>query len=104
MESSRIVIRVLLITLPFIMCNGQHSPEISAEDLQTSDVNLDKEMVEVMEDLLSRLQSRFTSTEKRTIPVCAVGSRCVMRFGPRFGQLCECSQGSYCNSYLLKCI
>lgn len=27
------------------MCNGQHSPEISAEDLQTSDVNLDKEMV-----------------------------------------------------------
>ncbi|XP_026992722.1 cocaine- and amphetamine-regulated transcript-like [Tachysurus fulvidraco] len=104
MENSGIVIGVLLITLSFIMCKGQHLPETSAEDLQNSDINPDKEMVEEMEELLSRLQNRILSTEKRGIPACAFGSRCAMRFGPRFGQLCECSRGSYCNSYLLKCI
>ncbi|KAF7687950.1 cocaine- and amphetamine-regulated transcript-like [Silurus meridionalis] len=104
MESSGIVIGVLLITLFFITCEGQRLPETSAEDLQNSQVNPDMDMVEVMEELLSRLQNRFPSTEKRAIPTCAVGSRCAMRFGPRFGQLCECSRGSYCNSYLLKCI
>ncbi|KAG7315226.1 hypothetical protein KOW79_021314 [Hemibagrus wyckioides] len=103
MESSGIRIGVLLITLSFIMCNGQHLPEVSEEDLQNSDVNPGNGMVEEMEDLLSRLQNRFPSTEKRGIP-CAIGSRCAMRFGPRFGQLCSCSRGSYCNSYLLKCI
>ncbi|XP_017314049.1 cocaine- and amphetamine-regulated transcript-like [Ictalurus punctatus] len=104
MESSGIVIGVLLITLSFIMCNGQHLPEISAEDLQNSDINPDKEMVEVLAELLSKVQNRFPSTEKRAIPACAVGSRCAMRFGPRFGQLCECGRGYHCNSYLLKCI
>ncbi|TSK20029.1 Cocaine- and amphetamine-regulated transcript protein [Bagarius yarrelli] len=104
MESSGIVIGALLITLSFIVCTGQHLPEISAEEVQNSDLNSDKEMVDVIEELLSRLQNKFPLTEKRAIPVCAIGSRCAMRFGPRFGQLCECSRGSYCNSYLLKCI
>ncbi|XP_062846021.1 cocaine- and amphetamine-regulated transcript-like [Trichomycterus rosablanca] len=103
MESTGMVIRLLLIVLVFAMSSGQHPPEISEEE-QKSDINSDKELTDAIDEFMSRFQNRLGVNEKRAIPTCVVGTRCAMRFGPRFGQLCECTRGSYCNSYLLRCI
>ncbi|XP_072527082.1 cocaine- and amphetamine-regulated transcript-like [Salminus brasiliensis] len=104
MESSGLLSALLLITLFTFICNGQVSPDLSAEDGRSSDVASEKELIEAMEELLGRFQDNLPSTAKRGIPRCLVGSRCAMRLGPRFGPLCECSRGTYCNSILLKCI
>uniref|UniRef100_A0A3B1IPI1 Cocaine- and amphetamine-regulated transcript-like n=1 Tax=Astyanax mexicanus TaxID=7994 RepID=A0A3B1IPI1_ASTMX len=84
--------------------NGQLSPDQSAEEGRNPDITAEKELIEAMEELLGRFQDNLPSTEKRAIPKCLVGSRCAMRLGPRWGPLCECSRGTYCNSILLKCI
>uniref|UniRef100_A0A4W4GLZ2 Cocaine- and amphetamine-regulated transcript-like n=1 Tax=Electrophorus electricus TaxID=8005 RepID=A0A4W4GLZ2_ELEEL len=99
MESSGILTGFLLFGLFTVMCNGQVS---SIEDADNSDFAF--EQVEAVQELLGGMRDRLPAAEKRGIPRCAVGSRCAMRLGPRFGQLCECGRGTYCNSYLLKCI
>ncbi|KAL7830988.1 hypothetical protein SRHO_G00304900 [Serrasalmus rhombeus] len=104
MESSGLLSALLFIALFTFICNGQPSPEISEEDGRNAEVTPEKELIEAMEELLGRFQDKLPSTEKRAIPRCLVGSRCAMRLGPRFGPLCECSRGTYCNSILLKCI
>ncbi|XP_016350715.1 cocaine- and amphetamine-regulated transcript-like [Sinocyclocheilus anshuiensis] len=99
MTSSEILTIVVLFT---VLCSGQTSQELT--DTQLSQQEMENELVEAMTALLGRYQPHLPSSEKRGIPQCAVGSRCAMRLGPRFGKLCECVRGSNCNSFLLKCI
>uniref|UniRef100_UPI0037E97667 cocaine- and amphetamine-regulated transcript-like n=1 Tax=Semicossyphus pulcher TaxID=241346 RepID=UPI0037E97667 len=103
MESSVLLRSLLLVLLLSILCGGQASPEVSSED--SGPDAADRDLVEAVENLLSRIHSRVSSTEKRgSIPLCGMGDRCAMKFGPRIGKLCDCGRGSNCNSYLLKCI
>ncbi|XP_066446072.1 cocaine- and amphetamine-regulated transcript protein-like isoform X1 [Eleutherodactylus coqui] len=68
----------------------------------TSSTNL---VVEAMEELLGKFQDRYPAYQKRAqIPLCDIGERCAVKQGPRIGKLCDCSRGSSCNSFLLKCI
>ncbi|XP_067305795.1 cocaine- and amphetamine-regulated transcript-like [Pseudorasbora parva] len=103
--TSEILSGLIMIGLFTVMCSGQTSQELSSEDYtQLSQHEMGNELVEAMNALLGRYQTSLPTSEKRGIPQCAVGSRCAMRLGPRFGKLCECIRGSNCNSFLLKCI
>ncbi|XP_076003112.1 cocaine- and amphetamine-regulated transcript-like [Genypterus blacodes] len=107
MDSSRMFRAVLCVGLLSALCHCQASKEVSAEELgaERPELSTDRDLIEALEALLSRVQTRLSSTEKRgVIPVCGMGERCAMRFGPRIGKLCDCGRGSNCNSYLLKCI
>ncbi|KAG5849081.1 cocaine- and amphetamine-regulated transcript-like [Anguilla rostrata] len=106
MESSGILVGLLCISLVSVLCCGQ-SREVSAEEFEAkkSPDSTEKELLEAMEDLLGKFQSRLPSTEKRgSIPLCGVGDRCAVRLGPRIGKLCDCAGRRNCNSFLLKCI
>ncbi|KAG9352306.1 hypothetical protein AGOR_G00166140 [Albula goreensis] len=105
MESSGMLLGLLFVSLVSVICSGQ-SPEVSSEDYEEkkSPASSEKELVEAMEELLGKFQSRLPSTEKRgSIPLCGIGDRCALRLGPRIGKLCDCGRRS-CNSFLLKCI
>ncbi|XP_056135177.1 cocaine- and amphetamine-regulated transcript-like [Lampris incognitus] len=107
MESSGILRGLLCVGLLSVMCYGQASKEASVEDFggDKSDVTAERELIDAIETLLGRMHYRVSSTEKRgSIPLCGMGDRCAMKFGPRIGKLCDCGRGSNCNSYLLKCI
>ncbi|KAM4629929.1 cocaine- and amphetamine-regulated transcript-like [Polymixia lowei] len=107
MESSGILRGLLCVGLLCVMCRGQASQEVSAEDfgVDKSDVAAERDLIEAMETLLGRMHNRVSTTEKRgSIPLCGMGDRCAMKFGPRIGKLCDCGRGANCNSYLLKCI
>ncbi|XP_060899463.1 cocaine- and amphetamine-regulated transcript-like [Labrus mixtus] len=102
MEISGILHSLLLLLLLSVLCGGEASPEVSSED---PDAAPDRDLVDAVEALLSRIHSRVSSTEKRgSIPLCGMGDRCAMKFGPRIGKLCDCGRGANCNSYLLKCL
>ncbi|XP_019963733.1 cocaine- and amphetamine-regulated transcript-like [Paralichthys olivaceus] len=95
------------LSLMCTVCHGQASQEVSAEDfgLEKPEAAADRDLVEALEALLGRMHSHISSTEKRgSIPLCGMGDRCAMKFGPRIGKLCDCGRGANCNSYLLKCI
>ncbi|XP_029985764.1 cocaine- and amphetamine-regulated transcript-like [Sphaeramia orbicularis] len=85
-----------------LLCVGLLSVLCLADlDASAEESTADKDLIEALEALLGRMHS----TEKRgSIPLCGMGSRCAMKFGPRIGKLCDCGQGANCNSYLLKCI
>uniref|UniRef100_A0A672SPB9 Si:ch73-380l10.2 n=1 Tax=Sinocyclocheilus grahami TaxID=75366 RepID=A0A672SPB9_SINGR len=102
-KSSEILTGLIIVGLFTVMCSGQTSQELT-DDTQLSQQEPENELVEAMTALLGRYQPHVPSSEKRSIPQCAVGSRCAMRLGPRFGKLCDCVRGSNCNSFLLKCI
>ncbi|MEQ2295199.1 hypothetical protein AMECASPLE_011617 [Ameca splendens] len=107
MESSRVLQGLLLLSLLSVLCHAEVSQEVSAEDFEVEklDPAADRDLVEALEVLLGRIHSRASSTEKRgSIPLCGMGDRCAMKFGPRIGKLCDCGRGANCNSYLLKCI
>ncbi|XP_067257877.1 cocaine- and amphetamine-regulated transcript-like [Chanodichthys erythropterus] len=104
MTRSEILSGLIILGLFIVMCSGQTSQELSSDDTQLSQQETENELVEAMTALLGRYQTNLPTPEKRGIPQCAVGSRCAMRLGPRFGKLCECVRGSNCNSFLLKCI
>ncbi|XP_051236360.1 cocaine- and amphetamine-regulated transcript-like [Dicentrarchus labrax] len=106
MDSSRMLRGLLFVGLLTVMCHGQTPQEVSVEDVgEDKTENLDKDMIEALEALLGRMHNRISSTEKRgSIPMCGMGDRCAMKYGSRIGKLCDCSRGSTCNSYLLKCI
>ncbi|CAJ1050055.1 cocaine- and amphetamine-regulated transcript protein-like [Xyrichtys novacula] len=104
MESSWLLRSLLLLLLLSILSGGQASPDVSSED-SGPEAAADKDLVEAVGALLSRIHSGVSSAEKRgSIPLCGMGDRCAMRFGPRIGKLCDCGRGANCNSYLLKCI
>ncbi|KAM8973728.1 cocaine- and amphetamine-regulated transcript protein-like [Pelodytes ibericus] len=89
------------------LCNCQSSREMSAEDFEVkkSPSSSEKELVEAMEELLGKFQDRYPTYQKKAqIPLCDIGERCAVKQGPRIGKLCDCSRGSSCNSFLLKCI
>ncbi|XP_051997995.1 cocaine- and amphetamine-regulated transcript-like [Xyrauchen texanus] len=104
MESSGILIGLIIVRIFTVMCCGQVSQELSSDETQLSQQEAEKDLVEAMAALLGRHQTHLPSTEKRGIAQCAMGSRCAMRLGPRIGKLCDCGRGSNCNSFLLKCI
>ncbi|KAK6476892.1 cocaine- and amphetamine-regulated mRNA protein-like [Huso huso] len=108
MESSGMLLAVLCASLALALCQGQSSREVSDEayTVKKPPSSSEKELVEAMEELLGKFQSRFPSYEKKagTIPLCDVGDRCAVKQGPRIGKLCDCARGSTCNSFLLKCI
>ncbi|XP_049459665.1 cocaine- and amphetamine-regulated transcript-like [Epinephelus fuscoguttatus] len=107
MESSGMLRRLLFVCLLSVICQGQASQDVYAEDFGVNkpEPRADRDLMEVLEALLGRIHHRISSTEKRgSIPVCGMGDRCAMKFGPRIGKLCDCSRGANCNSYLLKCI
>ncbi|KAJ8247481.1 hypothetical protein GJAV_G00246920 [Gymnothorax javanicus] len=106
MESSGILLGLLCISLASVFCGGQ-SQEVSAEEFERkrSPDSTERELLEAMEELLGKFQSRLPSAEKRgSIPLCGVGDRCAVRLGPRIGKLCDCAGRRSCNSYLLKCL
>ncbi|KAG8001166.1 Cocaine-and amphetamine-regulated transcript protein, partial [Nibea albiflora] len=78
MDSSGMLRGLLFVGLLSVMCHGQASQEVSAEDL-----GVDKPEPAADRDL------------------CGMGDRCAMKFGPRIGKLCDCGRGANCNSYLL---
>ncbi|XP_012992609.2 cocaine- and amphetamine-regulated transcript protein [Esox lucius] len=107
MESSGVLLRLLCIGVLCVTCRGQASQEVSAEDFgaQNSATATERELVDAMEALLVKMESRLPSTEKRgMIPPCGVGQRCALRHGPHIGKLCDCGRVSSCNSFLLKCL
>ncbi|KAM9861393.1 cocaine- and amphetamine-regulated transcript-like [Aulostomus maculatus] len=104
MESSSVMIRgLLLVGLLTVLCHGQASQEVSAEDLG-AEAAADRDLMEALEALLGRMQNRISTEKRGSIPLCGMGDRCAMKFGPRIGKLCDCGRGANCNSYLLKCI
>ncbi|CAB1339110.1 unnamed protein product [Coregonus sp. 'balchen'] len=109
MDSSGVLLRLLCIGLMFVMCRGQASQEVSAEEFgaqkSAAAAAAEKELVDAMEALLVKMQSHLPSTEKRgMIPPCGMGDRCALRHGPRIGKLCDCGRVSSCNSFLLRCL
>ncbi|XP_047436887.1 cocaine- and amphetamine-regulated transcript-like [Mugil cephalus] len=107
MDSSCALRGLLLLGLVSVMCHGQASQEDSAEDFgdEKAEPAADRDLMEALEAVLGRMHSRVYSPEKRgSIPLCGMGDRCAMKFGPRIGKLCDCGRGANCNSYLLKCI
>ncbi|KAM9318890.1 cocaine- and amphetamine-regulated transcript-like [Pholidichthys leucotaenia] len=106
MESSGLLPGLLLLGLLSVLCHGQTSREVAAESFEgeKAEPGADRELMEALVALLGRPHQRVMSTEKRGIPLCVMGDRCAMKFGPRIGKLCDCGRGASCNSYLLKCI
>ncbi|XP_073506946.1 cocaine- and amphetamine-regulated transcript protein-like [Phyllobates terribilis] len=108
MNSSSLLFRLLCASILLsCLCHGQSSRETTVEDfdLQNSPSSSEKALVEAMEELLGKFQDRYPAYQKRAqIPLCDIGERCAMKQGPRIGKLCDCSRGSSCNSFLLKCI
>ncbi|XP_018421969.1 PREDICTED: cocaine- and amphetamine-regulated transcript protein-like [Nanorana parkeri] len=108
MNSSQLLFHLLCASvLLFCVCHGQSSREISSEDFDAKKIatSSEKELVEAMEELLGKFQDRYPVYQKRAqIPMCDIGERCAVKQGPRIGKLCDCSRGSSCNSFLLKCI
>ncbi|XP_072254900.1 cocaine- and amphetamine-regulated transcript protein-like [Pyxicephalus adspersus] len=108
MNSSALLLQLLCASvLLFCLCQGQSSREISSEDFDAKKIptSSEKELVEAMEELLGKFQDRYPVYQKRAqIPMCDIGERCAVKQGPRIGKLCDCSRGSSCNSFLLKCI
>ncbi|KAA0723627.1 Cocaine- and amphetamine-regulated transcript protein CART(1-39) CART(42-89) [Triplophysa tibetana] len=101
MENSGILMGLMIVGLFTVISSGEVSQELSSDDTQLSQQDVRTDFFDAMGALLGRYAP---STEKRGIPQCAVGSRCAMRMGARFGKLCECGGRSNCNSFLLKCI
>nr|XP_020445549.1 cocaine- and amphetamine-regulated transcript protein-like [Monopterus albus]XP_020445550.1 cocaine- and amphetamine-regulated transcript protein-like [Monopterus albus] len=107
MDSSGMLRGLLLVGLLSVLCHGQVSQEVSAEDFKVGkpEPAADRDLMEALEALMVGTHNRISSPEKRgNIPLCGMGDRCAMRFGPRIGKLCDCSTGAKCNSYLLKCL
>ncbi|XP_054627837.1 cocaine- and amphetamine-regulated transcript-like [Dunckerocampus dactyliophorus] len=106
MESSAVLRGVLVVSLLVVLCHGQTSQEVSAEDLEVgrNEPAADRELVEALEVLLDKVHNRVSMEKRGSIPLCGIGDRCAMKFGPRIGKLCDCGRGANCNSYLLKCI
>ncbi|XP_038164421.1 cocaine- and amphetamine-regulated transcript-like [Cyprinodon tularosa] len=107
MESSGMLLRLMLLSLLSVLCHSQASQEVSTEDFENEKVDsaVDRDLVDALEVLMGQMHSHVSSTEKRgSIRMCGMGDRCAMKFGPRIGKLCECGRGVNCNSYLLKCI
>ncbi|CAL9701210.1 unnamed protein product [Knipowitschia caucasica] len=75
----------------------------SKEELD-QDLDLDQRPEQDLVSALQLILGQIHSAEKRSIPVCGMGDRCALKFGPRIGKLCDCGRGANCNSYLLKCI
>ncbi|RXM91243.1 hypothetical protein EOD39_21378 [Acipenser ruthenus] len=73
MESSGMLLAVLCASLALALCQGQSSREVSDEEytVKKSPSSSEKELVEAMEELLGKFQSRFPSYEKKagTIPL-----------------------------------
>ncbi|XP_073474660.1 cocaine- and amphetamine-regulated transcript protein-like [Aquarana catesbeiana] len=103
MDSSPLLIRLLGASVLLVcLCRGQSSRELSSEDFEVKKMptSSEKELVEAMEELLGK-----SLYQKRAqIPMCDIGERCAVKQGPRIGKLCDCSRGSSCNTFLLKCI
>ncbi|KAJ7994786.1 hypothetical protein DPEC_G00253080 [Dallia pectoralis] len=107
MESSGVLLGLLCVGALCVMCQGQASQELSAEDFGAPNTAAatERELVDAMEALLVKMQNRVPSAEKRgMIPPCGMGDRCALRHGPRIGKLCDCGRISSCNSFLLKCL
>nr|XP_043886028.1 cocaine- and amphetamine-regulated transcript-like [Solea senegalensis] len=107
MDSSGMLRGLLFVGLLSALCHGQASQEVSAEDftVEKPEPAADRDLLEALEALLGRMHNRISSTEKRgSIPLCGMGERCAMKYGPRIGKLCDCGRAANCNSYLLKCI
>ncbi|XP_053318837.1 cocaine- and amphetamine-regulated transcript protein-like [Spea bombifrons] len=108
MDSTTALFKLLCASLLIIcLCHGQSSREMSSEDFDDKKPpsSTEKELVEAMEELLGKFQDRYPTYQKKAqIPLCDIGERCAVKQGPRIGKLCDCSRGSSCNSFLLKCI
>ncbi|XP_051552395.1 cocaine- and amphetamine-regulated transcript protein-like [Myxocyprinus asiaticus] len=81
MESSGILIGLIIVGLFTIMCCVQVSQELSSNETQLSQQKAGKNL-----NILLFFKG-----------CCAVGSRCAMRLGPRIGKLCDCGRGSNCH-------
>ncbi|XP_019722792.1 cocaine- and amphetamine-regulated transcript-like [Hippocampus comes] len=106
MQSSALFRGLLVVSLLVLLCHSQTSQEVSVEDLEgdRDEPGTDRDLVEALDVLLSRMHNRISTEKRGNIPLCGMGDRCAMKFGPRIGKLCDCGRGANCNSYLLKCI
>ncbi|KAL4646739.1 cocaine- and amphetamine-regulated transcript protein-like [Arapaima gigas] len=97
--ASLAVTRLLLLLLGAALCARSAGPEGDGAHRQ--------ELLHVLHSVLEKLQNtRMEVWERKTsrLPVCYIGDFCSMKRGSRFGQLCDCPQGSKCNFFFLKCL
>ncbi|XP_016886207.1 cocaine- and amphetamine-regulated transcript-like [Cynoglossus semilaevis] len=106
MDSSGLLRGLLFLGLLSVLCHGQASQEVSAEDFTVDkpEPAADRDLIDALETLLGRMHNRISYEKRGSIPLCGMGDRCAMKYGPRIGKLCDCGRGANCNSYLLKCI
>ncbi|XP_067395391.1 cocaine- and amphetamine-regulated transcript protein-like [Emydura macquarii macquarii] len=67
----------------------------------------EKQLLDELQDVLEKLQSKRISTwEKKynQVPKCSIGAVCAVKKGARIGRLCDCPRGASCNAFLLKCL
>ncbi|XP_075763177.1 cocaine- and amphetamine-regulated transcript protein-like [Pelodiscus sinensis] len=67
----------------------------------------EKQLLEELQDVLEKLQSKAIATwEKKhnQVPQCSVGAVCAVRKGARIGRLCDCPHRATCHVLLLKCL
>ncbi|XP_030397727.1 cocaine- and amphetamine-regulated transcript protein-like [Gopherus evgoodei] len=67
----------------------------------------EKQLLEELQDVLEKLQSKRISTWKKKynqVPKCFIGQACAVKKGARIGRLCDCPRGATCNSFLLRCL
>ncbi|XP_059825037.1 cocaine- and amphetamine-regulated transcript protein-like [Hypanus sabinus] len=110
MESSRFCLLTLLSAALFFNSHCQE-PELQARSVDHHSVKEDssqeKELIEALQEVLEKLKSkRMPTYEKKfgMVPMCDAGEQCAVRKGARIGKLCDCPRGTFCNSFLLKCL
>ncbi|XP_020376871.1 cocaine- and amphetamine-regulated transcript protein [Stegostoma tigrinum] len=110
MESTRLCLLTLLSAALLVNSNCQDS-ELQARSIDRYSVKEDssqeKELIEALQEVLEKLKSkRMPTYEKKfgMVPMCDAGEQCAVRKGARIGRLCDCPRGTFCNSFLLKCL
>ncbi|XP_062925197.1 cocaine- and amphetamine-regulated transcript protein [Mobula hypostoma] len=110
MESSRFCLLTLLSAALFFHshCQDPKLRERSVDHLSVKeDSSQEKELIEALQEVLEKLKSkRMPTYEKKfgMVPMCDAGEQCAVRKGARIGKLCDCPRGTFCNSFLLKCL
>ncbi|KAK1805080.1 hypothetical protein P4O66_019439 [Electrophorus voltai] len=86
-----------------VVCQGQMSLDnrLSTQE----DQFVTRDLAEAFGKLLERDEGNRILLEKKAsvIPRCDLGERCAMKHGPRIGRLCDCTRGTACNTFFLRC-
>ncbi|XP_059366245.1 cocaine- and amphetamine-regulated transcript protein-like [Carassius carassius] len=103
MDSVRAAVYLSVFLSLLCVCRGQMSLDTRLRAQEEQDINRD--LAEALHELLDGDQDNRISVEKKAsvISRCDVGERCAMKHGPRIGRLCDCTRGTACNTFFLRC-